>query len=88
MHVMSTFTVRATAAALATVLTAIGGWAFVSSSASVDRDPFHFAERMAANARAQEGPLLTRNFERECWSKSLGTDRPKPGRTIVCRRGG
>lgn len=85
---MSTLTVHVGAAALATVITALGAWAFVSSTASADRDPFHFAEVMAANARAQAGPLLTRNFERDCWSKSLGTDRPKPGRAIVCRRGG
>jgi len=88
MNVMSTLTVHATAAALATVITAIGAWAFVSASASVDRDPFHFAKVMAANAQAQQGPLLTRNFERDCWTRSLGTDSPKPGRTIVCRRGG
>jgi hypothetical protein len=88
MNVMSTLTVQVTAAAVATVITAIGAWAFVSASASVDRDPFHFAETMAANARAQQGPLLTRNFERDCWTRSLGEDSPRPAHTIVCRRGG
>ena len=58
---MNTLTVglsRFTAAACATVITAVGAWAFVSSSASIDRDPFHFASTMAANAKvrvAQQG---------------------------------
>jgi hypothetical protein len=49
---------RLTAAACATVITAVSAWAFVSSSASIDRDPFHFASIMAANAKvrvAQQG---------------------------------
>jgi hypothetical protein len=82
---MSTLTARLTAAAFATVITTISAWAFVSSSASV-QDPFHFGEVMAANARTQEGPILTRNFERACWSESLGTDRS--ARATVCRRVG
>jgi hypothetical protein len=40
------------AAAGATVITAAGAWAFVSGSASIDRDPFQFAATMAANAKA------------------------------------
>jgi hypothetical protein len=88
MNVMSKLTVHVTAAAFATMITAASAWAFVSSSASVERDPFHFAEVMAANARVQQsGPALSLNFERDCWSESLGTDL-QPGRTIVCRRGG
>jgi len=75
MNVMSTLTVKFTAAALATVITAIGAWAFVSSSGTY-RDPFHFAQVMAANARAHEGQL------------SLSSDRPIAGRTAVCRKGG
>ncbi|MBV9726076.1 MAG: hypothetical protein JO299_13020, partial [Gammaproteobacteria bacterium] len=43
---------RLTAAACATVITAVGAWAFASSTASTDRDPFHFASMMAANAAA------------------------------------
>ena len=42
---------RIVAAAGAAVITAVGAWAFVSSSASIERDPFHFASIMAANAR-------------------------------------
>ena len=40
------------AAAGATVITAVGAWAFVSASASIERDPFQFAATMAANAKA------------------------------------
>ena len=39
------------AAASATVITAASAWAFVSSTASPERDPFHFASVMAANAK-------------------------------------
>jgi hypothetical protein len=85
MTVMSTLTARLSAATFATVITAVSAWAFVSSSASL-QDPFHFGEVMAANARTHEGPMLTRNFERDCWNESLGTDRS--GRATVCRRGG
>jgi len=38
---------RFVAAASATVITAVSAWAFVSSSASIERDPFHFASIMA-----------------------------------------
>ena len=41
---------RAFAAVSAAVITAVSAWAFVSSSASIERDPFHFASIMAANA--------------------------------------
>ena len=42
---------RCVAAASATLITAVGAWAFVSSTASPERDPFHFASVMAANAK-------------------------------------
>lgn len=45
---------RLVAAATATVITAVSGWAFVSSTASTDRDPFQFASVMAANAKMRE----------------------------------
>ena len=83
---MSKLTAQVTAAACAAVITAVSAWAFVTSSASMDVDPVHFGEVMAANARLHDGPILTRNFERDCWTESLGTDRA--GRTAVCRRGG
>jgi hypothetical protein len=53
---MNTPTVRLSrfsAAACATVITAVSAWAFVSSTASIDRDPFQFASIMAANADAR-----------------------------------
>ena len=42
---------RFVAAASATVITAVSAWAFVSSSASIERDPFQCASIMAANAK-------------------------------------
>jgi hypothetical protein len=44
---------RVMVAAAATVITAVSGWAFVSSTASIDRDPFQFASIMAANAKVR-----------------------------------
>ena len=44
---------RFVAAASATVITAVNAWAFVSSSASIERDPFQFASIMATNAKAR-----------------------------------
>ena len=44
---------RFSAAACATVVTALSAWAFVSSTASTERDPFQFASIMAANAKAR-----------------------------------
>ena len=41
------------AAISATVITAVGAWAFVSSTASIDRDPFQFASIMAAHAKVR-----------------------------------
>ena len=43
---------RFVAAVSATVITAVSGWAFVSSTASTERDPFQFASIMNANANA------------------------------------
>ena len=44
---------RLSAAVCATVIAAVSGWAFVDSTASIERDPFGFASIMAANARVQ-----------------------------------
>ena len=44
---------RLLAAASAAVLTAVSGWAFVSSTASSERDPFQFGSVMAANAHVR-----------------------------------
>ena len=48
---------RYVAAASATVITAVSAWAFVSSSASVERDPFQFASIMTANAQVRIAQL-------------------------------
>jgi len=44
---------RFVAAGSAAVITAVSAWAFVSSSASIERDPFQFASIMAANAKVR-----------------------------------
>jgi hypothetical protein len=44
---------RFTAAACATAITTVGAWAFVNSTAAIERDPFHFASIMAENARVR-----------------------------------
>ena len=51
---MNTRTVRLSrfsAAACTMAITAVSIWAFVDSTASIERDPFHFAWVMAANAK-------------------------------------
>jgi hypothetical protein len=52
---------RIVAAAGATVITAVSAWAFVSSSASIERDPFQFASIMSANAKAHIVQLQSRS---------------------------
>jgi hypothetical protein len=51
---------RFVAAAGAVVITAVSAWAFVSSSASIERDPFQFASIMAANAKVRIAQLHSR----------------------------
>ena len=51
---------RFVAAAGAAVITAASAWAFVSSSASIERDPFHFASIMAANAKVRVAQVQIR----------------------------
>lgn len=53
---MSTRTVgltRCSAPACAALITAVSAWAFLSSTASGERDPFQFASIMSANAKAR-----------------------------------
>ena len=51
---MSTGTVRLTRFTVcATMITAVSAWAFLSSTACGERDPFRFASIMAANAKAR-----------------------------------
>ena|SRR5215472_7976044 len=51
---------RSVAAASATVFTAVSAWAFVSSSASVERHTLRFASIMAASAKAQVAQVQSR----------------------------
>ena len=51
---------RCFAAASATVITAVSAWAFVSSTASIERDPFQFASIMAAHAKVHVAQLQYR----------------------------
>ena len=44
---------RFVVAASATAITAVSAWAFVTSTASIDRDPFQFASVMATNAKVR-----------------------------------
>jgi hypothetical protein len=44
---------RLSATACATVITSVSAWAFVNSTASIERDPFQFGSTMAANAKAR-----------------------------------
>ena len=44
---------RFSAALCATVIAAVSAWAFLSSTASMERDPFRFASIMEANARVR-----------------------------------
>ena len=70
---MTTFTVRFsrfTAATCAAAITALGAWAFVSSSASADRDPFQFAAVMAANAELHSAELQSHNTTPACRDES------------------
>jgi hypothetical protein len=55
---------RLSAAACAIVITAVSAWAFVSSTASVERDPFQFASFIAANASARSAQPAGRDGER------------------------
>jgi hypothetical protein len=43
---------RFSAAAGAMMITAVSAWAFVNSTASIERDPFRFAAIMVTNAKA------------------------------------
>jgi len=53
---MNTRTIRLNrfnAAACAAVITTLSAWAFMSSTASIERDPFQFASIMTTNAEMQ-----------------------------------
>lgn len=74
---------RVVAAASAVVITAVSAWAFVSSSASIERDPFHFASIMAANARVR----LAQSYSATAASTCRNNPETWDSRTPQCRRG-
>jgi hypothetical protein len=78
---------RFTAAACATVITAVSAWAFVRSSASVGRDPFQFAAVMAANAKARTVQMQARNATPVCWSEFVTSKDSTANPIAVCRKG-
>lgn len=77
---------RFAAAACATLITAVSGWAFVHSTASGERDPFQFASVMAANAKARVAQLQSRTAYL-CRKKSESPAHPITGSAPVCLKG-
>jgi len=74
---------RFTAAACAIVITAVSAWAFVSSTASPERDPFQFASVMASNAKVRIAQLHNPSV---CRHKT-GTAGPQASTPAVCLKG-
>jgi hypothetical protein len=88
--VMNTPTVglnRIAAAACAIAITAVSGLAFVSSTASSERDPFHFAAVMAANAQVRSASLVAFNDGPACWNETVTSARSASGTAHICLRG-
>lgn len=77
---------RFTAAACATVITAVSAWAFVNSTASTERDPFQFAAIMAANAKVLIAQLQS-HTPAACRNKAGTPDRQSASPAPVCIRG-
>jgi hypothetical protein len=75
---------RFMAAACATVITATGAWVFVTSSASTERDPFHFAAVMAANAEVRTAQVQTPIPRHPLVGMSLCAGPARPGATCPC----
>lgn len=73
---------RFVAAAGATVITAVSAWAFVNSTASIERDPFHFAAVMAANAQVRIARVQSRTV-----STCPKTPKAQDHLPLVCLRG-
>lgn len=77
---------RIGAAACATFITAVCAWAFVQSTASIDRDPFHFAAVMRANAEVHATPALA-DARSNCSRRPQLWDNRALATTAVCRKG-
>ena len=87
---MRNFTVdlsRVTAAVGAAVLSAVSVWAFVSSTASSERDPFQFAAVMASNARVHTTQVQAHNPTPVRCNESQSTSRPAAKPVKVCQPG-
>jgi len=86
---MNTLTVglnRIAAAACAIAITAVSGLAFLNSTSSPERDPFHFAAAMAANAKVQSASLVAFNKVPACWNETVTSARPPSSPAHVCLR--
>jgi hypothetical protein len=77
---------RIAAATCAALITSVSALAFVNSTTSSERDPFHFAAVMAANAQARSGSLLTSNTAPACWNEPVSSPYASSSPTHVCRR--
>ena len=76
-----------TIGACAAIITAVSSWAFVTSSASVGRDPFQFAAVMAANAQARSAQYQAQNLTRACASEFVSSDDATTSTAATCRNG-
>ena len=76
---------RFTAAACVALITAVSAWAFVSSTASPERDPFQFASVMASNAKVRIAQL--RNPSASICRHKPGTSGPQASTPAVCLTG-
>ena len=78
---------RIAAAACAAVITATSAWAFVYSSASIERDPFQFAAVMTANASVHTAQAESLNRAAGCRTERLHSGMPVRDAKPVCQRG-
>jgi hypothetical protein len=76
---------RIVAAVAAAGITALSGWAFVSSTASIERDPFQFASIMNANAKVH-GVQVAR-LQMQTVSVCPNNPEAQDHRDPVCLRG-
>jgi predicted dienelactone hydrolase len=78
---------RIAAAACAIAITAVSGLAFLNSTASSERDPFHFAAVMAANAKARSASLVAFHNVPACWNETVTSARPPSSPAHICVKG-
>ena len=77
--------IRFTADACARLIAAAHAWAFENSSASPERDPFHFAPVMAANTQVRTAQMQPRYAAPTFWNESQSSG-PRAS-SPMCRRG-